>query len=591
MKKNISSTTAQKTTGAEQFHNRRHIHCVQGGVEITSQERNQYEICAGDFCISLKSPQEKEIIKFPPQVTLHEHNVQWKFLNNDSIGILETTCPAAPFCDQVDCIICSATIFNPECWPLGAILGTALVLYFLLTGCYVFLYVPLQVGKPVRIFTTLLWQCTKFLIRKCYNCIQRKNRTRRYSTDLIELLAVVITLLAISAVTQGCQQINLFSHKSTICTNSEGTEVCKIHISEILKINPFKREACFKLQRYGTTLHEIRASWKALLLTCEAETEMFTRDTTYHVVDSKRCPHTGSCVGAKCAAVSPTSKIPELDKGNHYPGITTCVESCGGVGCDCFYWSSGCLFYCIYATPTSPQVYEIFHCNRWTEAAKIKLSQVDIVRGRKHSFIANMMPNIPIKWNSFTFTLSSITVPPIPLLNSAFITDGNSTAIWDTHITPPLQCPNRTAAEVLACTLCEDCKCYPAENQANCQCRDVNISKAFNDVSRRLPTVFPSITFKLDPEQQVQAIVPGMTTAEIIVTIQDDVKSNVLVDDAICSIDNAVLTGCYNCAKRAATQITCKSSQRTQAEVTCGSTSFTVDCDQKGVPSTLHFHG
>ncbi|RCN42481.1 hypothetical protein ANCCAN_11557 [Ancylostoma caninum] len=206
-----SNVTAQKTTGVEQFHNRRHIHCVQGGVEITSQERNQYEICADDFCISLKSPQKKEIIKFPPQVTLHEYNVQWKFLNNDSIGILETTCPATPFCDQVDCIICSATIFNPECWPLGAILGTALVLYFIMTGCYVFLYVPLQVGKPVRIFTTLLWQCTKFLIRRCYNCIQRKNRTRRYSTDLIELLAVVITLLAISAVIQGCQQINLFS--------------------------------------------------------------------------------------------------------------------------------------------------------------------------------------------------------------------------------------------------------------------------------------------------------------------------------------------------------------------------------------------
>uniref|UniRef100_A0A1I8AM43 Phlebovirus_G2 domain-containing protein n=1 Tax=Steinernema glaseri TaxID=37863 RepID=A0A1I8AM43_9BILA len=34
-----------------------------------------------------------------------------------------------------------------------------------------------------------------------------------------------------------------------------------------------------------------------------------------------------------------------------YRRIYDCTESCSGPGCDCFYWSSGCLFYRIYYEP------------------------------------------------------------------------------------------------------------------------------------------------------------------------------------------------------------------------------------------------
>ncbi|KAE9412083.1 hypothetical protein Angca_000419, partial [Angiostrongylus cantonensis] len=57
---------------------------------------------------------------------------------------------------------------------------------------------------------------------------------------------------------------------------------------------------------------------------------------------------------------------------NKYPGATACIESCGEPGCDCFYWSFGCLFYRIYLSPTSSTIYEIFYCNRWKESAKVE---------------------------------------------------------------------------------------------------------------------------------------------------------------------------------------------------------------------------
>ncbi|EPB69630.1 Pao retrotransposon peptidase [Ancylostoma ceylanicum] len=433
-----------------------------------------------------------------------------------------------------------------------------------------------------------LWHIVRFILHLMWERYRRRRRPSS-ATDLVELLAIMVLFATISPTINGCQQVNVFSHQSTVCTNSKTQQICRIQLSEILKINPFKREACFKLMRNSTSLHEIRANWKTLLLTCEQETEFFTRDVEYRVIDSKRCSHSGSCVDRKCAAINSSSLIPELEKGNSYPGTTYCVESCGGPGCDCFYWSSGCLFYRIYASPISQQVFEIFHCNRWSETAKVEFTHYDALQGRTRSYIAHMEPNVPIKWNAFSFTLSSITVPPFPLLSTPFITDGRNTALWDRHLVPPLRCSNATAAKHLQCNLVDDCTCYPAETKANCNCKTVDISSRIKNLQYTLPATLSSITFRRNKEGTIQATIPTMTTSEIILTIQDDFKTDIVVDDALCTVSNTVLSGCYNCAKGAQARVLCTSSKSTQAEITCDSTSFTVKCDEKGVESTLHF--
>ncbi|KAL6727983.1 hypothetical protein Aduo_009802 [Ancylostoma duodenale] len=497
----------------------RSIRCIEGGVDLISTKQAPYEVCAEEFCRVYDTPQVKETVRFPSQVVLHEHRVQRKFINDESVNTIETTCPPAPFCEHIDCTFCSAVIFNPECWPFKAILATTVLLYFVITGCYVFLYVPLTLGTPLRIFTSFVWGCIRRLIMSMARVLRRRTRDRLRPVDLVELLAL-ICMVCLVRDAQTCQKVNLFSHVSTVCSQSNEGQLCKMQLSEVLMINPFKREACFKLLRNETSLHEVRFQWKSLALICEPETSLFTRDTGYHVVDSKRCPHTGSCKGKKCASTNSASFMPELERGNKYPGTTACVESCGGPGCDCFYWSSGCLFYRIYLTPTSSQVYEIFHCTRWSETAKVEIKHFDTIQGKTRTYIAHMRPNIPVAWNSFSFTLSSVTVPPTPLLNTHFITDGNNTAIWDSHMIPPLQCPNKFAAETLNCTVVEDCTCYPAETQANCKCREANISVWSNNVQHMLPIVQPAVSFARTNHGQVRATIQNMITAEIILNIQ-----------------------------------------------------------------------
>ncbi|KAE9417775.1 hypothetical protein Angca_001304, partial [Angiostrongylus cantonensis] len=213
--------------------------------------------------------------------------------------------------------------------------------------------------------------------------------------------------------------------------------------------------------------------------------------------------------------------------------------------CDCFYWSSGCLFYRIYLIPTSARIYQIFHCFRWSEIANVEITHFDAIEGNTQSHMLHMRSNVPATWNSFTYTLSSITVPPIPALSVPFISDGNQTAIWHARVTPPLQCSKQSTAKNLKCKVEEECTCYPAEDQANCNCREVSISSSFNDMRYKLPLILPSLTFHQTKHGCIQATIPSMTTAEVILNIQADVKTDVIVDSTTCKIDNAHIQNCY----------------------------------------------
>ncbi|KAK6034402.1 hypothetical protein COOONC_28094 [Cooperia oncophora] len=98
----------------------------------------------------------------------------------------------------------------------------------------------------------------------------------------------------------------------------------------------FKRETCLRMTANDTTLFY------------EKEIILYTRSTSYGLLDSNRFPYLGSCKGEKRAANNRLSLAMEKQKANEFPGVTGCVKSCGGLGCVCHASSSGCLFYRIY---------------------------------------------------------------------------------------------------------------------------------------------------------------------------------------------------------------------------------------------------
>ncbi|VDP02137.1 unnamed protein product [Heligmosomoides polygyrus] len=145
--------------------------------------------------------------------------------------------------------------------------------------------------------------------------IMRRNRRNWNRTmDLAELLAVIFAAVLLLKYTESCQQVDIFSHSSTLCEASDRGTICNVRLSEVLKLSAFKKEACLKLLRGNASIHEIRVEWKTLSLLCEPVTMLFTRHTSYHVDSSKRCPHTGSCTGQKCTGINTSAIISELER-------------------------------------------------------------------------------------------------------------------------------------------------------------------------------------------------------------------------------------------------------------------------------------
>ncbi|VDK46162.1 unnamed protein product [Cylicostephanus goldi] len=566
------------------------LHCKEGGVILSQSNGLPYEICAEEYCIEFRTPRHQEIVKFPSQITLHDHLVKWKTFDGTDVTIMETTCRAAPFCKQIDCVFCSAMMANPECWPRIAIAATGLMIYAGVAVCYCIFHVPVVVGTPLLYFLKITRSCGKWSIKLMWKFITSpfstsyRRRRRRYSlSERVILLAIVYIATA-----QGCQDVNIFAHHSRSCYITNHSEYCTIDTAEILKINPFKQEACLRLRNNHASVLETKLLWKGLNLVCEKQTTLFSRSTRYALLDSKRCPHAGSCTGEKCGNVTRTSQISELHRANHFPGITGCVESCGGPGCDCFYPSSGCLFYRIYLIPNDEKVYEFFKCNRWKPIVNMQLQVNDADQSpREYNF--QVVPNQPRSLPPFIVTLSSISIPPTPMLHTNFLTDGTIIAQTPTQLEPPLACASAQHAANLTCEVREDCKCTPAEVKMKCDCKEVNLTALIREPRYRLPILQPNLEFH-PINGTVVSKIPQLPTAEFVLRIKGRFNTTAMRSQAVCTSEDAHCQGCYKCAKGAKALITCKSSTpRTWAEIQCGDDAFTVQCTDQGVQTNLSF--
>lgn len=298
----------------------------------------------------------------------------------------------------------------------GAIFLAALILYGLVAFCYILLYVPMTIGKPIRIILYLV----KLLVLMGFRVLKALagkilpgRRTKRTSSRRERLLAALAILGILSQKTDACQHINILEHKATTCSNDGTHEACHITLTELLKINTFHREACIRITHNATLIANIKLRWKGLYLHCERYTSYFTRSTVLTSIDSKRCPTMGSCQDLKCAGINSSSPIPELEPGNNSPGRTACMESCGGPGCDCFFLSSGCLFYRIYAKPRNEKIYELFRCARWTEEIKLEVTTVSLrsTTGNRRYVLA-LIPNVPTTVSDMRITMTAISMPP-----------------------------------------------------------------------------------------------------------------------------------------------------------------------------------
>ncbi|VDO09486.1 unnamed protein product [Haemonchus placei] len=67
-------------------------------------------------------------------------------------------------------------------------------------------------------------------------------------------------------------------------------------------------------------------------------------------------------------------------------------------------------------------------------------------------------------------------------------------------------------------------------------------------------------------------------------------ETEILTEDAICTVTTDELKGCYSCPKGSSAQVLCKSPRNNiQAEVICDSAAFSIPCSTTGIASILRF--
>ncbi|CAO4386231.1 unnamed protein product [Caenorhabditis nigoni] len=587
-----------QVTGANQGENG--IECTKTGVKLL-QEYENFEICVKDYCTSrtrmqwtLSGPTD---VWIPIALKTRPHRASVKVLKDGEIKVYEKNCPAVNTCEAIDCTFCFNNIFNPECSPMWAWIGLGGLLYCIGMLIYCCCQIPIKLGGPIMIWWRILRAIFRTIVECCRKDEQDQNETqdrkkkdaRRPSwTWRIKESMVIFTILI--SVAKGCEEIELLTQATNECVARDGKESCQVVTNSIVHLNQIQREACIRMKSNGTTFQEIRAKFVKTNLRCLKESVTFTKNAKIKIWSVKRCAHMGSCTDTKCAKIHQSSYIPELDQTYNYTGTTGCVESCGGPGCDCFFPSSACMFYRIYAETETDEIYEIFRCIQWDASMLIELTTTTM-NSRKNmarkEFI-ELRLNEPLHVGNKSLTASVITTTPSPILNSWFIRKGTETATWSNTELPSFQCFSEARARQGDCQLRPRCDCHPAETEMRCVCQQHNLTTHFNTIQRRLP--IQKGHWKLTKEDS--SVIAGSdekTSTELVIRTRGDMEIDILREEDRCEIEAGHIIGCYSCAEGGHVNLTCKSRKRTTiATLSCGDRLYTVTCSLKGHQQELN---
>ena len=630
------------------------INCSKGGISFKlDNHMEKLTICSKPTarCITVETPKLEDTIPLHPEIAIQDHTVEVQFWSNGiEVKTLEITCPADPLCELIPCSICWLYLGNPQCYTLSAKFYIIIALIFMVTTtvstglCSLYLLCKI-ISKTTfvcfrctchgwRIVHNLCcWfkQCTCTACRIVYNlccwcklkCFRRRrklfpnesipvfkkrNKRQAYSPRNLSDLSVTVTIITFcSLITPiySCSYATTLMAKTTQCQKLHNL-VSECTISETTRVSlvPAGQYTCLQL---FTPEHKPLATLKLQImhieLRCQPETQYFTREYRIKVVAEKRCATSGSCSGSKCHQYNTESKISELGThANERPGYTYCTESCGCAGCKCFWCSSGCLFYRLFADPVNEKIYEVYRCPIWNLHLDIN-AELHLPTGELHNLNFTLEPGRTITWKTLQFALIGITIPPLPILSQSFVTDGQR--VLTSEVSPAgdpiintigeFQCSSKTKAEEF--NQCyfphQACTCSPQETRVHCQCSQHSLEPLFKHSQYKLPLHMPGLT--LTHKKDVKTIVGKLefiASTEIQVTT-NNAKFFYVHERAKCVLTIINFSGCYNCLTGAKVQFNCTSDKTTQlGQVKCvEGARFDAHCSPSGIDgeATIHF--
>ncbi|PIO59360.1 hypothetical protein TELCIR_19179 [Teladorsagia circumcincta] len=572
--------------------------CIKGGLLVSSSIAvDIIEACINSYCVYAQGLKRAPII-FPNSFIMYDYTIAIKaYANGKLLHHGNVFCKAHPICETLGCTFCWERIYNTQCWTIlettfiiSSVLLSVIIIPWL---CYLIKLIGFLFRIPKFLVCRTLATCASH--RKSANL--RRYTSRRRRSRAKKFLTCVISILSILHLSKGCSEVvSIKTHEET-CTVANGTETCAFNEAMVITMKPLQQEICVVLKNHDNQpVGMISLKVNGILFQCRKNVEFFTRDHELTSESVHRCYLAGTCNRNTCENMSPIDKGKEFStRANTNPGYTFCVPSCGCLRCDgCFLCEKSCLFYRIYAVPTTPTIYTIFTCPSWEVVVSmdVTLRQND----SSASTTIQLHPGQIAAWNNLKFSLVGTIVPHLPILSSTFAEAGTHiSVIKPTHrgqLTPhsagQLQCSTKKHAETFNCTFAINaCKCTYGLYKASCTCSPGSVA----DLMQPTPLPLVSKTFMIFLEDKNLYARTNIGSALQLHLVAENMKITTRQSNSTCTIETSDLTGCYNCIAGAKLTLYCRSSEgEITANINCPSQTQTALCTPKGHINNIKLH-
>ncbi|EPB78661.1 Pao retrotransposon peptidase [Ancylostoma ceylanicum] len=568
--------------------------CSKGGISIQSNTTfDVAEVCIHHYCVFLKGITSQTVL-FPNKLVMYDYVASIKIWNQGELSYdSELSCKAHPICEILQCYLCWERFYNTQCWNYKHFT------IFMLCGATILLAAPLLCifFKFVRLTFTIMKIILKRLNPIRYLRLPRRQRSfrlpaytnRRKKKQQKRFISCTILILIQLLQVEGCSEVISVTSTEEVCTIQENKETCTFNHATTITLQPLQQQTCLTLNDpEKRPMGMLTVKPDGIKFRCNKKIEFFTRDHQIVSESVHRCHRAGSCHSDECHHVKDTDALPEFSsEANSRPGYTSCSSSCGCITCDgCFFCEPSCLFHRLYAIPTTPTIYSIFYCPSWELEvdAEISLQRED----ETTTSTIRLLPGRTSTWNNIRFSLIGTIVPQLPILSSAFVTNGRQTSIvkpayagqLQSNSVGQLQCPNLEAAKQFECHFSRNlCTCTNALHKVSCTCYDGSVE----DHMEALPLPQTSKNFLVfEKDRNIYAKTHVGSALQLHIVAQD-LKITTVKHTSHCQVEASDLSGCYSCTSGASLTLSCKSDNgEVLANMKCNEQTHVIRCTESG---------